>query len=71
MRRAQPRQMADRGTAEIGRMQISHREEMERLGKTYSGEITDLRRRLDQAKETEGEVRQVLLDMLRVMGERK
>jgi hypothetical protein len=64
-------ELADRGTAEIERMQVSHREEMDRLGKAYGSEIDDLRLRLDEARKTEGDVREVLLELLKVMGERK
>jgi|APSaa5957512535_1039671.scaffolds.fasta_scaffold344032_1 hypothetical protein len=50
-------------------MQASHREEMDRLGNVYSGEIDDLR--LDEARKTEGDVLEVLLELLKMMGERK
>jgi hypothetical protein len=52
-------------------MQGSHRDEMDRLGRVYSGEIDDLRLRLDEVRRTEGAVRDVLLELLKVMGERK
>jgi hypothetical protein len=64
-------ELADRGTAEIGRMQVAHREEMDRQGKTYDSQIDDLRLRLDEARRTEGDVREVLLELLKVMGEKK
>ncbi len=51
-------------------MTASHRAELDRQGKTYDSQVDDLRLRLDEARRTEGDVREVLLELLKVMGEK-
>ncbi len=69
--RAITMELADRHDLEVDRMAKLHREEIARMIDHHRAQTAGMQGQLDHANAVEGEVRAVLLDLLKALGEQK